>query len=399
MAEVCGFLGGAHFASHKWPEAVEAYRRGLAIMEKVLPETSPERHPVRRTSGLRLCAGRLPPDSGQETHSLHLEQRQQLALPPDSDYLLLLGDFAQLQQRQNHHEEEKRILFQALEVLVEHVGPSHPSRDEILKAAAVYLAPDLEFQAAYQAMLAADGATMRKTCETNKPLLTMVDAYGSTLLQWAVFASLDRIIDTLIFAGAPLEDDPEKTGDQGSDWPPLQIAIRWDSSTRCERCLQGLQHRFQTPRGWTALHRACQAGDDRSIDPLVCERCLPQRGQQRWRHTTFAGFALRPRPRCGRATAPRADAEALNENTGRSPLHEAANRGLKPVVECLMLNCPGAFRQLDSKGRNAAELAALGGHSELAQFIEKAMKVDKKDREKAEKAREKELLKSKEVTA
>ncbi|CAN0416706.1 unnamed protein product, partial [Phaeothamnion confervicola] len=125
VAEVCGYLGGAYFSSGKWNDAVDAYRRSLNILEKILPETDPERI---QTSG-RLASSYVRAGRPIEAEKLIrgiLDFRKELDLPHDNDYLLLLSDYAQLQHRQSKFEEERRILLEALQVLVESVGPTAP---------------------------------------------------------------------------------------------------------------------------------------------------------------------------------------------------------------------------------------------------------------------------------
>lgn len=297
-----------------------------------------------------------------------------------------------MQHRQNHLEEQKKLIFEALAVLVEHVGPSHPSRDELLQSAAPYLYEELsQGHIAFVALLAADGVALRKVYDGNLPVLQDSDAFGWTLLQWATFLGLDRLIDSLLFAGGV-------TDLTDTEWPPLQIALRWSHKRGMQALLQkGASTSLVAKNGWTTVHRAAQAGDDRIVDSLVSKGASPdavnEHGDGPLHIAARNGFTRVVIELVHHG----ADPKTINEKTGRSPLHEAANRGMKPVVECLVLNSPHVIHQLDQKGRNAAELAALGGHPELAKFLEQQLKMERKERDKEEKAREKEQLKSKEI--
>ncbi|CAN0493788.1 unnamed protein product, partial [Phaeothamnion confervicola] len=116
---------------------------------------------------------------------------------------------------------------------------------------------------AFAALLSADGMAIRKIGETNAAVLDTPDAFGWRPLQWATFLSLDRIIDTLLYAKVSME--PEDT-----DWPPLQIAIRWALKRPLQALLQkGANSSTVSTNGWSALHRAAQGGDDRIIDALA----------------------------------------------------------------------------------------------------------------------------------
>ena len=393
VAEVCAFLGKAHFSSKKWTPAIEAYRRVLSILEKLLPDTAVERYQATARLAAAYFRGGRPSESEKLIKTI-LAQRQQVDMPFDGDYFMLLADYSQLQQRQNLTEEAKQTLLKSLGVLVEHVGPGHPACNEVLTLAAEYLNPvDSPQRAVFQALLAADGVAIRKATETIPSILTTRDALGWQLTQWAVFLNRERILDTLIYAKAPLE--PEET-----DWPPLQIAIRWSLKRALQAIMQkSVNPAFQTASGWTALHRASQAGDERMIDSLMAKGASPN-------VTNSAGDTpLHIAARKGHIRVVvellhhGADPLNVNPATGRSALHEAAERGLKPVVDCIILNCSEALLQLDQKDRTAADLARLAGHAELAKVIEQSIKLDKKVRDKEEKIREKEQMNRKEVAS
>jgi len=358
-------LSEALSAKEKHAEAEEMSRKAVAIVEKL-------GHPDYMLIAAKLAAVQVKLGKYSEAEKVLqkvMSEREKATLPEDGELVNLLVESGRVQTNQNKPEAAQKHYLRALNVLRRSVGPEHPLRQEIfdnVKSKMVDIEnPPPDYEGALTALLAGDTMAWRKHTDATPGIINMADGTGYTPLQWAVFLSLDRMIEGLLFAGA------EVAPAEGSGMPPLLIAARWGNRKALQQLiLKGADLNQQDTNGWTALHCVSASGDERTIEPLIGKNAdlsvVDREGYTPLHVACIYGSTRVAVEMISRGA--KIDMQA--PPTMQTPLHLAAQKGNTAVAECLAFN--GADLTLkDSNGKTAADLAATSGHHEIVKFFSK----------------------------
>lgn len=356
-------LAEALSSRDKHAEAEEMGRKAVAIVEKL-------GHPDYITIAGKLAAVQVKLGKNTEAEKVLqkvMAEREKASIPEDSEFVNLLVESGRVMNNQNKPEAAQKQYLRALNVLRRSVGPEHPLRQEIfdnVKSKMVDVeSPPPDYEGALTALLAGDTMAWRKHTDATPGLINMADGTGYTPLQWAVFLSLDRMIEGLLFAGA------EVAPSEGTGMPPLLIAARWANRKALQNLInKGADLNQTDANGWTALHCVAASGDERTIEPLVgknADLSLVDREGYTPLHVACIYGSTRVAVEMISRGA-KIDLQA--PPTMQTPLHVAAQKGNTAVAECLAFN--GADLTLkDSNGRTAADLAATSGHHGIVKFF------------------------------
>lgn len=390
VAEVLRLQGAAKAEEGDWAGASQLFMQSYQLHQKHCPENDANRLGVSADYCKSLT--KIPDYKECDkvaNATLDIYRKQQL--PQDESQCILYycaGICARSFQR---GATEAQHLRSALSILTQVVGPATSMSKEILNSSLDILYPkDSPSRPLFDALLSGDSMLLRRLIDASPDILKETDAIGWQILQWAVFLEAERVLDTLLYAGAPVDGPPN------TEWPPLHIAIRWGYRRIVQTLLtKGAQVTEATPDGWTVAHRVSQSGDERMLDQLL------QKGAPVNHKNKDGDSPIQLAVRSGAARlvvellANGASSLSTNESTGLSIIHEAAQRGLAPVVECLVLNSAEVLTQQDSRGRTAGEVARQNGHNDLAKFIERSVN----DVAEAERDQERQLEKEREKKA
>lgn len=372
VSEVLALQAAAAAGVGDFAKAASLYSRAYQLTRKHLAESDPAQ--LRLAADYALVLLKTDLNESRLVANAAIDTYVKSSLPADESKFILhyCAATAALERREtSSHRQHLRL---AIQILVEHVGPGHSLAKEVCQSMIETIYPkDSPAQQMFQAMIASDGMTVRKLCDSDPSLLQQADETGWQILQWAVFLDVDRVLDTLLFASAPI-DGPEKT-----EWPPVHIAVRWGHRRALQTLLmKGASVSEPTPAGWTVIHRLAQAGDDRLVDQLA-QKGAPvdtknDKGDTPLQLAVRNGFARL----VVELLANKANVLSKNDNTGLSIIHEAAQLGHAPVVECLVHNTAEVLTIQDRSGKTAEEIARQAGHHGLAQFLERSKVIEEK---------------------
>ena len=367
----------------RWGEAEDTARRALEITKKQitsegqslssdpLSSSTTRMLAADRAAEMNLRTGRLAlilahtGRMGEAERLINeaLKQREQMELPATKDTVWMLLELSRIHTQHGKKEQAGQRILEALRCLQSSVGPGHPAVKEIFELGIPVLTallPQPETGELYAGILKADSMALRKKVEANPKLVTSPDVTGWQPLQWAVFLGLDRVTDTLIFAGATME---------ATDWPPLHIATRWNQRRIVPALLtKGADASSLTADGCTLLHQCALAGDERLIDTLISKGAPVGAINREGLSALHIGARDGHTRVVVELVARQADIKQPNKKNGWSALHYACAGGHLAIVECLLLN--GAdVQQLTLAGKTAAALAHDSGHPNVVEVL------------------------------
>jgi hypothetical protein len=372
VSEVLALQAAAAAGVGDFVTSASLYSRAYQLTRKHLADSDPAQLKLAADYALVLLKTDL--NESRIVANSAIDTYVKSSLPPDETKFILHYCAATAALERRETSTHRQHLRSAIQILVGQVGPAHRLAKEVCQSMIDTLyVEDSPSKQMFLAMLASDGMQVRKICDADPSLLQQTDETGWQILQWAIFLDVDRVLDTLLFANAPISG-PEKT-----EWPPIHIGVRWGHRRALQTLLQKQASVSEpTPDGWTVLHRLAQAGDDRLVDQLVSKGApidvKNKNGDTPLQLAVRNGFARL----VVELLANKANVLTKNEQSGLSVIHEAAKLGHAPVVECLVHNSAEVLTQLDPSGRTAEEIARQAGHVKLAQFLEHSKVLEDK---------------------
>lgn len=360
-------IGSLHLQQGQQAEAEAALRRAFSILKKVESNTGRDQFRL----GLELVRCYLAMQKPKEAEEvLHSVADLQTAQPAELQLQGLLVKIELAQQRGDTAASSDRA-WQALELLQQELGPAHAEFKSIWQGCLDRLTEPFGDPAAlniYTALFSGDSFTLKQAVQQHTEWLKKTDGLGWTFLQWACFFGQERIVEALLAAGASADGE-------GGEWPPLQIACRWAHRRLISSLVTKVSSVNQaSPRGWRAVHRCAQNGDDRLLEVLTSKEELDVQPANERGDTPLLIACRRGCYRLVVTLVSRgSDVNKVSESSGRGPLHEAAYIGHRAIVECLLLN--GAQPDIkDKAGLTPIELAAQAERENVVRYMQSHLK-------------------------